>query len=262
LVQDVIVDAIEDAGAEIVADTGADTGYVPPRTFYKVDKHSTVVKDTPYLEERVKFYYKPEQIKSMEAKKLIYSDALYLLTADGLQIYNSNLDIFEDTQMSVEGIVDIGESVKSDYLIGRTADKILLFNKEGKKEIDISAIQEQITSLYAMNNHYYFSTEGSIYEIKSDFSGYEKVVDINGIKDIAVGEGLILYVATDSGLFEYDGSTLKSHTVTNNELGDNFVSSLAFCEDNKTLIIATLSGYNCIKMASLKDFMPDQMDFQ
>lgn len=252
--QDVIVDAIDDAGAEILADTGTDTGYVPPRTFYKVDKHSTVVKDTPYLEERVKFYYKPEQIKSVEAKKLIYSDALYLLTAVGLQIYNSNLDIFEDTQMSVEGILDIGESVNSDYLIGRTADKILLFNKDGKKEIDISSIQEQITSLYAMNNHYYFSTEGSIYEIKSDFSGYEKVVDISGIKDIAVGEGLILYAATDSGLFEYDGSTLKSHTVTNNELGDNFVSSLAFCDDNKTLVIATLSGYTLYKNGKFERF--------
>ncbi|MGC8928575.1 MAG: hypothetical protein ACP5QK_11715 [Myxococcota bacterium] len=244
---DVIADTAEDIGVDAGVDASTDTGYIPPRTFYKVDRHSTVVKDEPYLEERVKYYFKPEQIKNPEAKKFVYSDALYLLTADGLLIYNGSLDVFEDAQMGVEGLIDVGQSVKSNYLIGRTTDKVLIFKKGEKKEIDISSIQDEPVSLYAIDNHYYFATKGSVYKIKGDFSGYDKVVDINGIKDIAVGEGLIVYAATDSGLFEYDGSTLKNYTVTNNELGDNFVSSIAFCDDNKTLMIATLSGYTVYK---------------
>ncbi len=253
---DIISDTVSDVISDLTTDIGPeDTGYIPPRTFYKIDKHNTVVKDTPYLEERVKFYYKQEDIPDIDVKKFVYADSLYVLTSKSLLVYNENLDIFEVAKQEISGLIDIGETRKSDYLIGKTDSKIILFRENNIKEIDISELTEEITSLYGLENNYYFSTSSSVYKIKLDFSGYEKVVDISGIKGISVNEDLHIFAATDSGLFKYDGSTLRNYTASNNEIGDNLVSSLAFCEDNRTLIIGTLSGYTQYKDGKFERFL-------
>ncbi|MCX7958475.1 MAG: hypothetical protein N3B13_05445, partial [Deltaproteobacteria bacterium] len=244
---DSIYDISGDAGYDVQGDTGdKDSGYIPPRTYYKVDKHSVVVKDTPFSEERVKFYYKAEQLADTDVLKFVNADNLYALTKSGLYVYNENLDIFEKSVPEIDGITDIGEIRKCDYLIGRTKDKIILFNSKETKEIDIGTIGEEIVSLYGVSNHYYFATKDSIYEVNLDFSGYNKVTEFPNIKSIAVDENQNIYAATDKGVYVSEGLSLKIYNSENDNLGDNLVSSLAFCDDG-ALIIATFSGYTIYK---------------
>ncbi|MCX7944066.1 MAG: hypothetical protein N2746_06115 [Deltaproteobacteria bacterium] len=248
-------DVLEDASFVEQIDAGdKDTGYLPPRTYYKIDKHSVIVKDTPYLEERVKFYYKEDQLPFLNTRKLIYADVLYAWSEGRLLVYNEGLDIFEEVKDVVTELVDIGDVKGSDFLIGKTLDKIVLFNKSTRKEIDVGTLIEDVRFFYGINSNYYFATANSVYKIKSDYSGFEKITDIAGIKGIVVDENLNIFVATDSGLFEYNGSILKKYTAENGELGDNLVSSLALCDDNKTLIIGTLSGYTIYKNGRFEKF--------
>lgn len=252
---DVFTDASMDVGFDAITDVGIDEGYVPPRTFYKVERHSTVVKDTPYLEERVKFYYKKDELPFLNAMKFAYHNALYVLTEGGLLVYNANLDIFEMSVPQINGLLDIGKVRNSDFLIGKTKSHIVLFNSKNEiNEIDIEGLGEEIVSMYGIKNQYYFATSRSVFKIKNDFSGYDKILDVEGIKSIAIDDDDKIFIGTNSGLYESDGVGVKRYTSDNNELGDNLVSSLAFCDDNKTLIIATFSGYTVFKDGKFEKF--------
>ncbi len=254
IAEDVYTDIADVSGSDVQTDAGGDTGYIPPRAYYKVEKHSTVVKDTPFSEELVKFYYKTDQLPDVNALKFAYLDTLYVMTKNGLFAYNQNLDIFENAVPLIDGLLDIGKVKNSDFLIGRTAGSIVLFNKTERKDIDISALGEDVISLYGVNNHYYFATNSSVYEIGSNFSEYYKITDVSGIKNIAVSDQLHIFIGTDKGVYENDGMAMKNYNSENGDLGDNLVSSLAFCDDNRTLVISTFSGYTLYKEGKFEKF--------
>ena len=242
--------------AAIDVDTVQDTGYIPPRTFYKVDKHSVVVEDTKYLEERVKYYYRTDKATDIKALSFTeFNDVVYALTEGGLLKYNSNLDIFEEENPPIAGIKRIGRVLDSDYIVYSTNDRVVLYNTEKFYEIDITSIGAEVVSLAGTDNNYYFATADSIFSVKSDFSGFERLpVDVSGIKAIAVDSNKDVFVATNSGLYEYDGSTVKQYTAANNEVGDNLISSLAICDDKKSLLIGSYSGFTLYKDGKFERF--------
>ena len=247
-------DVFVDVGTD--GDTIQDTGYIPPRTFYKVDKHAVVVKDTPYLEERVKFYPKSDKGSEINAISLVeFNKEVFALSSGRLLRYNSITDAFEEMNIPFTDIKRIGRVMDSDYLILYTTDRVVLFKEGEINEIDISSLGGEILSLVGADNNYYIATADSVFTLRGDLSGFERLpLNITGIKAIAVSGDKELFVGTDNGLYEYDGSTLKQYTAANNEVGDNLISSLAICEDKKSLLIGSYSGFTLYKDGKFERF--------
>lgn len=235
--EDVIFDVITDAEGI------PDTGYLPPRGFYKVDNHAVVLKDEPYLEERVEFYYKPEQLPELEAERFAFSNGLYLIAKGRLLKYREDTNRFEDISPSPSPILNIGKTRDCDYLIYSTSDEIVLFGDNKEKKISIASLPKPIVALTGFNNNYYFATEDAVYRVNNNLDGFEKILDIPSIRDLIVDKNLHIFAATDGGLYEHDGTTLKRYTAEGNEIGDNLTSSLSLCNDGTTIIVGSYSGF-------------------